>query len=219
MKSIKGSGKGRQAGGCSVLLISHWLGRTGESKLCMRQPNVDSQLEVLARALPAAREGGELPAPFMWQTLFYPSASPSPFFPFPFALGSSRDRLLFFPTDGEWDWRPLPVASANHALRWWQRPIYGAAAFNELQGQRDRGKTNNSHPQSPSALHCWLPAFQDAQAGLPKACRQVYEIKARHTINNVAANHKKPFPCCIGARLYDVYIHSSAHHFHVHGSV
>lgn len=83
----------------------------------------------------------------------------------------------------------------------------GAAAFNELQGQRDRGKTNSSHPQSPSALHCWLPAFQDAQAALPKACRQVYEIKARRTINNLAANHKNPFPRCMGVRLYDVYIH------------
>lgn len=51
-----------------------------------------------------------------------------------------------------------------------------------------------------------LRALEDAQAGLRKACRQVYEIKAQHTINNLAAYHKK-IPHCIIARLYDVYIH------------
>lgn len=127
LKSAKGSGKGRQAGGCSALpLISHWLGRTGESKPHTRQPNVGSQLEVLARALPAApgRPGRwRAPSAVYVEDLVLPqrlSLTLFPFFPFPFALSSLRDRLLFFPTVGVWDRRPLPAANANHARRWWQ---------------------------------------------------------------------------------------------------
>lgn len=44
-----------------------------------------------------------------------------------------------------------------------------------------------------------------------KACRQVYEIKAQHTINNLAAYHKInkkiKIPPCIMTGLYDPYIH------------
>lgn len=127
LKSTKGSGKGRQAGGCSALpLISHWLGRTGESKPHTRQPNVGSQLEVPARALPAApgRPGRwRAPSAVYVEDLVLPqrlSLTLFPFFPFPFALSSLRDRLLFFPTVGVWDRRPLPAANANHARRWWQ---------------------------------------------------------------------------------------------------
>lgn len=112
----------------------------------------------------------------------------------PFFLSSQQLKgLLFFP--GVCVRHPLQATNANHALSWWQRPIHGAAAFNELAGtegpRQDKQFPNNSHLHSPSAWCCWPAAFQDAGADLPKACRQVYEIKARHTINNLAANHKK----------------------------
>lgn len=66
--------------------------------------------------------------------------------------------------------------------------------FMNFQGQRERGgRRNNSHLQLPSPGAAVSP-LQDAQAGSLKACRQVYEIKALHTINNLAANHKKQKP-------------------------
>lgn len=70
--------------------------------------------------------------------------------------------------------------------------LTGPSAFNELVRGRKRLKQGEQIPPIVTAGSVLpAPALENAQPSLRKACRQVYEIKAQHTINNLAAYHKK----------------------------